>query len=86
MARERRTKGGRAGLLASSCIIRNNGLIEVDDQTVIHKVEGALFPNWSDTLQRRPFVLDGNELSLQGVDDDGRLTNEMVWMQKGLDY
>ena len=60
--------------------------LNLEENLIVHHVEGALFPNWSDTLQRRPFVLDGNELSLQGVDDDGRLTNEMVWMQKGLDY
>jgi hypothetical protein len=66
----------------SSCLAYF-GTYEVDDQTVIHNVEAALFPNWSDTLQKRPFVLQGDELSLQVVDDDGRLANEIVWTRKG---
>jgi hypothetical protein len=79
--------GGDVGERAaaySSCLAYF-GTYEVDGQSVIHNVEAALFPNWSRTLQQRPFVRNGNELSLRVMGDDGRLTNEIVWIRKGSD-
>lgn len=42
------------------------GTYEIDtaNGVVSHRIEGCSFPNWTGTLQRRHFVLDGNRLSL----------------------
>jgi hypothetical protein len=58
------------------------GTYEVRDNAVIHQVEASLFPNWSDTVQARPFVFEGEDLVLQVKADDGRVTNEIVWARK----
>lgn len=55
------------------------GRYEVRDDQVIHRVEGSLFPNWSETVQARPFVFEGEDLVLQVKAEDGRVTNEIVW-------
>ena len=59
------------------------GRYEVDGETVTHRVEASAFPNWSNTVQARPFVYDGRELVLQVTAEDGRVTNEMVWERGG---
>lgn len=64
----------------SSCLAYF-GRYEVDGPNVTHKVESSLFPNWSDTIQERPFVCSGGELSLQVRTEDGHLTNEIVWIR-----
>jgi len=58
------------------------GTYEVRDAEVVHHVEAALFPNWSDTTQARPFVFDDGQLILQVKDASGRVTNEMIWERK----
>ncbi len=58
------------------------GSYEVDGENVIHRVEASLFPNWSETVQARPFVLTDRELVLQMKAEDGRVTNEMVWTRE----
>lgn len=58
------------------------GSYEVDGETVIHRVDASLFPNWSETVQARPFVFDGGALVLQVKGDDGRVTNEMIWARE----
>jgi hypothetical protein len=68
----------------SSCLAYF-GTYKVDGQKVIHNVEAALFPNWSQTFQERPFVRNGNELSLQVIGEDGRLSNEIIWTRKSSD-
>ena len=67
----------RAG--AYSTCLAYFGKYEIQGNEVIHRVEGSLFPNWSDTLQARPFVFEGEDLVLQVKAEDGRVTNEIVW-------
>lgn len=66
----------------SSCLAYF-GRYEVQGESVIHHVEGSLFPNWSKTTQERPFECRGNELSLQVKDEQGRVTNEILWRREG---
>lgn len=55
------------------------GTYEIQGDEIVHYVEAALFPNWSNTTQRRPFVLEEGVLILQVKDAAGRLTNEILW-------
>jgi hypothetical protein len=41
------------------------GTYEVHGDTVIHRIESSLYPNWSGTEQARPFTCDGQELVLR---------------------
>lgn len=70
----------RAG--AYSTCLAYFGTFEVHADKVIHRVDSALFPNWSNTEQARPFVLRGDRLSLQVKDDEGHVTNEILWERK----
>jgi hypothetical protein len=61
------------------------GSYEVQGDSVVHRVDGALFPNWSGTLQARPFTFEGKELVLrtpptQGP--DGTVVNEISWVRE----
>lgn len=58
------------------------GSYEVTANAVIHHVDAALFPNWSNSTQARPYVLDNGRLILQVKDDSGRVTNEIIWERK----
>jgi len=62
----------------SSCLAYFGGY-EVQGQSVIHHVEASLFPNWSETVQNRPFLLDGDRLTLQVKAGNGQVTNEIIW-------
>lgn len=55
------------------------GRYRLEKETVVHELEGSLFPNWSNTSQVRPFVIDGHRLILQVKDETGRLTNDIGW-------
>lgn len=66
----------------SSCLAYF-GTYEVVGDAVYHHVEAALYPNWSNTNQKRPYVMNGDELSLRVFTEDGRLSNEIVWTRKG---
>jgi len=68
----------------SSCLAYF-GTYEVRGQSVVHKVAASLFPNWSNTVQERPFVRNGQELVLQVTTEDGRITNEIVWERESSD-
>ncbi|WP_207460050.1 lipocalin-like domain-containing protein [Azospirillum sp. SYSU D00513] len=63
-----------------------------DDRAVIHQIEGSSFPDWSGTVQERPFTLeredDGEKftdiltLSTPPVRIDGiAVVNEMAWIR-----
>ncbi len=58
------------------------GTWQVEGNEVVHHVDSALFPNWSRTVQSRPFVFDGDQLILQVKDGTGHVTNEMIWARK----
>lgn len=68
--------------LAYSTCLSYFGTWEVEGRNVTHHVDAALFPNWSRTVQSRPFVLDNGRLVLQVKDATGRLTNEMIWARR----
>ncbi|MEO1338217.1 MAG: lipocalin-like domain-containing protein [Myxococcota bacterium] len=66
----------------SSCLAYF-GRYRVEDQSIVHEIEGSLFPNWTNTAQVRPLRIDGNMLILQVVDAAGRTTNDIVWRREG---
>jgi hypothetical protein len=55
------------------------GTYRVEDNQIVHELQGSLFPNWSNTEQPRPFVLEDSVLSLRVFDGEGTLTNEILW-------
>jgi len=62
------------------------GTWEVDDDKIIHHVQASLFPNWSGTVQPRPFTCDGQELILRtppAAGPNGTVVNEMSWVRVG---
>jgi hypothetical protein len=65
----------------SSCLAYF-GTYVVDGDSVVHWVEGSLFPNWSGTTQTRPGELRGIELTLRTPPVEGpqgAVVNEIVW-------
>jgi Lipocalin-like domain len=58
------------------------GAWEVQGDTVIHHIDSSLYPNWSGTLQSRPFECDGSTLvlrTLPAAGKKGTVVNEMSW-------
>jgi Lipocalin-like domain len=58
------------------------GAWEVQGDTVIHHIDASLYPNWSGTLQSRPFECDGSRLVLRtppATGKNGTVVNEMSW-------
>lgn len=58
------------------------GTYEMQGDSVIHRIEGSLFPNWSGTVQTRPFTCNGKELVLRTPPTksaDGTVVNEIAW-------
>lgn len=58
------------------------GTWEVQGETVIHHIGSSLYPNWSGTLQSRPFDCDGSTLVLRtppAAGKRGTVVNEMSW-------
>ncbi len=65
----------------SSCLAYY-GTYTFDGESVTHKVEGSLFPNWSATTQVRPVELCGEQLILKTPPTPGptgTVVNEIVW-------
>jgi hypothetical protein len=58
------------------------GAYEVDRDFVTHKVSQSLYPNWSNTTQKRPYNCDGKTLILltpPSESANGTVFNEMSW-------
>lgn len=58
------------------------GAWEVQGDSVIHHIDASLYPNWSGTLQSRPFECDGSTLVLRtppAAGKKGTVVNEMSW-------
>ena len=52
------------------------------ERTVIHHIEGSLFPNWNGTGQKRFFTFTGDELKLSAPpiqSPDGPIVSHLVW-------
>lgn len=58
------------------------GTWNTENGHVVHQVDQALFPNWSETVQSRPFLFEDGNLVLQVRDSSGRVTNEMIWARR----
>lgn len=56
------------------------GSWEVQGDSVIHRIDASLFPNWSGAEQARPFTLDGDRLVLRTP--PAAVVNEMAWMRE----
>lgn len=58
------------------------GTYDVDVDDVIHTIIGSAYPNWSDTVQRRAFEIDGDTLVLKAQpdsDDPKQAINARIW-------
>lgn len=55
------------------------GSYELAGDSVVHYVDGSLFPNWSDDKQIRPFTIDGDKLVLRTPAMADHSVNELVW-------
>ncbi|HUB79385.1 MAG TPA: lipocalin-like domain-containing protein [Bryobacteraceae bacterium] len=61
------------------------GSYEVQGETVIHKVDASLYPNWSGATQSRPFTFDEKKLVLRTPPAEGAaggtVVNEISWLR-----
>jgi len=60
------------------------GSYEVQGDNVIHRIKGCLFPNWSGTVQARPFTCTADELVLRTppvTDAGATVVNEIAWVR-----
>jgi hypothetical protein len=58
------------------------GTYERDDDTVVHRIEESLFPNWSGTTQPRAITFRDGELVLRTIPapgGSGQVVNEIIW-------
>jgi hypothetical protein len=61
------------------------GRYEVEGDTVVHRVDQSLYPNWSGAEQSRPFTYDGHELVLRTPPmsgPNGTVVNELAWARE----
>jgi hypothetical protein len=56
------------------------GSYEVQGESVVHRVDASLFPNWSSAEQVRPFSYDGDRLVLRTP--PSAVVNEMSWIRE----
>lgn len=56
----------------------------IENGEVVHHLEAATFPNWTGTLQRRPYEIDGDELRLfpPRMLMDGKIRRSEVFWQR----
>lgn len=61
------------------------GSYEVDGDTVVHRIDQCLFPNWAGAEQSRPFTYEDDELVLRTppmVTATGTVVNELAWARE----
>lgn len=61
------------------------GSYEVDGDTVVHRIDASLYPNWSGAEQSRPYTWDGHELVLRTPPVEGptgTVVNEIAWARE----
>jgi hypothetical protein len=78
--------GGDAGERAAaySTCLAYFGSYEVRNDVVTHRIDASLFPNWSGTVQSRPFSHDEKELVLRtppAKGPGGTVVNEISWVR-----
>jgi hypothetical protein len=67
---------------AYSTCLAYAGTWEVQGDSVVHRLDVSLFPNWAGTTQSRPFTNDGTTLVLRTPPTesaDGTMVNELSW-------
>ena len=62
------------------------GTFEIDETegVVIHRIEGSMFPNWTDTEQRRFYDLEGDQLKIKTAPlkwGGGEAVGVLVWQR-----
>lgn len=70
---------------AYSTFLAYFGTYEVEGDSVIHRVDSSLFPDWSGAEQSRPFTYDGRELVLRTPPmsgPHGTVVNELAWARE----
>jgi hypothetical protein len=73
---------GERAAAYSSCLAYT-GTYERDGDTVVHRVAGSLYPNWSDTVQPRTIVQRDGQLVLVTPEHPGSPVNELAWQRAG---
>ena len=60
------------------------GRWRIEGGEVVHHLEAATFPNWTGTVQRRPYEIDGDELRLfpPRMLMDGKIRRSEVFWQR----
>jgi hypothetical protein len=62
------------------------GRYEVQGESVVHLIDGSLFPNWSGEKQVRPYTLENGELVLRTppmqLSDGTTVVNELAWIRE----
>lgn len=70
---------------AYSTFLAYGGSYDLDGDTVVHRVEASLFPEWSGQVQRRPFTYENGELVLRTPPMEGAagsVVNELAWARE----
>lgn len=78
--------GGDTGQRADaySTCLAYVGSYEVRGDTVVHRIDVSLYPNWSGAEQIRPFSYSHDELVLRTPPTDsgtGSIINEIAWIR-----
>jgi hypothetical protein len=62
------------------------GTYELQGESVVHRIDGSLFPNWSGEKQVRPFTSERDELVLRTppmqVANGTTVVNELAWARE----
>jgi hypothetical protein len=62
------------------------GTYEVQGESVVHRIDGSLFPNWCGEKQVRPFTSERDELVLRTppmqVANGTTVVNELAWARE----
>jgi hypothetical protein len=62
------------------------GTYELEGESVVHRIDGSLFPNWCGEKQVRPFTSEGDELVLRTppmrLADGTTVVNELAWARE----
>jgi hypothetical protein len=70
---------------AYSTCLAYTGTWEREGDTVVHRIEESLYPNWADTVQPRSIEDRDGQLVLRTPPQDGpdAVVNEMAWARPG---
>ena len=77
--------GGDEGARAEaySTYLAYFGTYEVQGQSVLHRIEASLYPNWAGQCQVRPFTDESGDLVLSTppmrLADGSTVVNELAW-------